>query len=139
MSKMRTLVITLWFHEKCLSRFFIFEKQLASQKYVCCKIIQPYSHNRFSKMLRTFCANRNSWVSCVSLWIKTNTNSCTYLVYDTVVRLCQFFCCGRQANLVQLTLFYSTLFTFTDRRMDGRRNKLILDGLGNQKKLVPPG
>ncbi len=28
----------------------------------------------------------------------------TYLVYNTVVRLCQFFCCGRKANLVQIFL-----------------------------------
>jgi hypothetical protein len=27
---------------------------------------------------------------------------CTYLVYDTVVRLCQFFGCGGKANLVQI-------------------------------------
>ncbi len=27
-----------------------------------------------------------------------------YLVYNTVVRLCQFFCCGRKANLVQIFL-----------------------------------
>jgi hypothetical protein len=25
------------------------------------------------------------------------------------------------------------------RKNDGQRNELILDGLGNQKKLVPPG
>jgi hypothetical protein len=25
----------------------------------------------------------------------------TYLVYNTVVRLCQFFCCGQKANLVK--------------------------------------
>ncbi len=28
----------------------------------------------------------------------------TYLVYNTVVRLCQFFCCDRKANLVQIFL-----------------------------------
>ncbi len=26
---------------------------------------------------------------------------CTYYVYNTVVRMCQFFCCGGKANLVQ--------------------------------------
>ncbi len=26
----------------------------------------------------------------------------TYLVYNTVVRLCQFFCCGRKVNYVQI-------------------------------------
>jgi hypothetical protein len=28
----------------------------------------------------------------------------TYLVYNTVVRLSQFFCCGRKANLVRIFL-----------------------------------
>jgi hypothetical protein len=28
----------------------------------------------------------------------------TYLVYNTVARLCQFFCCGRKANLVRIFL-----------------------------------
>jgi hypothetical protein len=28
----------------------------------------------------------------------------TYLVYNTVVQLCQFFCCGQKANLVQIYL-----------------------------------
>ncbi len=28
----------------------------------------------------------------------------TYLVYNTVVQLCQFFCCGRKANLVRIFL-----------------------------------
>ncbi len=28
----------------------------------------------------------------------------TYLVYNTVVRLCQYFCCGRKANLVRILL-----------------------------------
>ncbi len=34
----------------------------------------------------------------------------TYLVYNTVVRLCQFFCCGRKANLVQIFLLNSNFF-----------------------------
>ena len=60
---------------------------------------------------------------------------------------------GWIANLVLLTLFYSTLLALTHRQTDRQRNKfilvglatltgssrLILDGLGNQKKLVPPG
>jgi hypothetical protein len=28
----------------------------------------------------------------------------TYLVYNTVVQLCQVFCCGQKANLVQIFL-----------------------------------
>jgi hypothetical protein len=46
---------------------------------------------------------------------------------------------GGKANLVLLTLFYSTLLALTDRQTDRRRTELILLGLGNQKKLVPPG
>ncbi len=46
---------------------------------------------------------------------------------------------GGKANLVQFTLFYSTLLTLTDGRNYRQRNELILCGLGNQKKLVPPG
>ncbi len=38
-------------------------------------------------------------------------------------KLCQVFCCGGKANLVQLTLFYSTLLTLTDRQKDRQRNK----------------
>ncbi len=73
---------------------------------------------------------------------------------NTVVLLCPFlviagnfsvtlfystlFCCGGKSNLVWFTLFYSTLLTVTHRQKDGRRNQLILGGLGNQKKLVPP-
>ncbi len=34
-----------------------------------------------------------------------------------------FFCCGRKANLVQLTLFYSTHLTLIDGQVDGQRNK----------------
>ncbi len=48
-------------------------------------------------------------------------------MYNTVVWLCQFFCCGGKANLVRLTLFYSTLLTLThrqtDRQTDRQRNK----------------
>ncbi len=47
-----------------------------------------------------------------------------------------FFLFGGKANLVLLTLFYSTILTLTDGRTE---NELILDGLGNQKRLVPPG
>ncbi len=33
-----------------------------------------------------------------------------YLVYNTVVQLCQFFCCGRKANLVQIFLLNLRIF-----------------------------
>ncbi len=34
----------------------------------------------------------------------------TYLVYNTVVRLCQFFCCGGKANLVRIFLLNPRIF-----------------------------
>jgi hypothetical protein len=39
------------------------------------------------------------------------------------------FCCGRKANKVWFTLFYSTLLTLTDRRNDRQRNEYNLSGL----------
>ncbi len=44
-------------------------------------------------------------------------------MYNTVVRLCQFFCFDGKANLVLLTFFYSTLLALTHRRKDRRMNK----------------
>ncbi len=35
---------------------------------------------------------------------------CTYLVYNTVVQLCQFFCCGGEANLVRIFLLNPRIF-----------------------------
>jgi hypothetical protein len=37
--------------------------------------------------------------------------------------LCQFFCCDGKANLVRLTLFYSTLLALTHGHKDRQRNK----------------
>jgi hypothetical protein len=34
----------------------------------------------------------------------------TYLVYNTVVRLCHFFCCGGKANLVSIFLLNPRIF-----------------------------
>jgi hypothetical protein len=36
----------------------------------------------------------------------------TYLVYNTVVRLCQFFCCGGKANLVRIFVLKLGIFFF---------------------------
>jgi hypothetical protein len=51
--------------------------------------------------------------------------SCFYvtLLYSTL------FCCGGKANLVQFTLFCSTLLTLTDGMTDGETNTLTLRGL----------
>ncbi len=42
---------------------------------------------------------------------------------------CTLFCCGGKANLVQFTLFYSTLLTLTHRQTDRETNTLASRGL----------
>ncbi len=55
------------------------------------------------------------------------------LVYNTILRLCQLFCCSGKANLVWFTLFYSSLLALTDgqtdRQTDREMNILALRGL----------
>jgi hypothetical protein len=51
---------------------------------------------------------------------------CTYLVYNTVVRLCQFFCCGGKANLVQFFLLNPIFFLV-------HRNR-YLEGMDDRQK-----
>ncbi len=47
----------------------------------------------------------------------------TYLMYNTVVRLCQFFCCGGKANLVPIFLLNpSFLLVHTNRYSEGMDN-----------------
>ncbi len=41
-----------------------------------------------------------------------------------------FFLFGRKANLVLLTLFYSTLLALTNRRMDGQTDGSVLGSGG---------
>ncbi len=111
-----------------------------TNSFLLCMDQQSFSHDCFSKISRTLFdfLNNTIWVSLFlrnNLLIFRTGVSCfsVALFYST------FFYCGRKANLVRFTLFYSTLLTLTDGRNDGRRNELILEGLGNQKKLVPPG
>ncbi len=111
-----------------------------TNSFLLCKDLQSFSHNCFSKILRTLFdfLNNTYWVSLFlinnSLIFRTGVSCFSVtLFYSTLV------CCGGKADLVQFTLFYSTLLTLTDRQKDRQRNELILDGLRNQKKLVPPG
>ncbi len=105
-----------------------------------CIDLQSFRHNCFSKISRTLFdfLNNTYWVSLflrnnsLIFWTGVSCFSVT-LFYFTL------FCCGGKANLVRFTLFYSTLLTLTDGQNDRQRNELILCGLGNQKKLVPPG
>ncbi len=76
-----------------------------------------YNHDRFSKILRSFCGSRNylekqlanilDGVSCFSVTLFHST----------------LFFCGGKANLVRFILFYSTLLTLTHGRNDWQRNK----------------
>ncbi len=96
--------------------------------FLLCMDLQPYSHYCFSKISRTlFNFLKNTY--WVSLFQRNNSQifwtgvSCfsVALFYSTL------FCCGRKANLVRFTLFYSTLLTltdgWTDRQTDRQRNE----------------
>ncbi len=66
--------------------------------------------------------NNNYWVSLFlrnnSLIFRTGVSCFSKtLFYSTL------FCCGGKANLVRITLFYSTLLTLTDRQNYRRRNE----------------
>ena len=85
---------------------------------------QPYSHFCFSKISRTLFdfLNNTYWVSFFqrnSLPIFWTGVFCfsVALFYSTL------FCCGGKANLVQFTLFYSTLLTLTDRQTDRQTDR----------------
>ncbi len=86
--------------------------------------LQSYRHDCFSKISRTLLdfLNNTYWVSLFQrnhlliFWIEISCFSVT-LFYSTL------FCCGGKANLVLLTLFYSTLLTLTHGQNDRQRNK----------------
>jgi hypothetical protein len=92
--------------------------------------IQPYSHYCLSKISRTLFdfLNNTYWVS---LFYRNNS-----LIFRTGVSCFSvtrffftLFCCSGKANLVRLTLFYSTLLTLTDRQNYGGTNTLTTRGL----------
>ncbi len=82
--------------------------------------LQSYSHDCFSEISRTLLdfLNNAYWAS---LFVRNNLLIFRTGVSCFSVTLLYFtlFCCGRKANLVRLTLFYSTLLTLTDRMTDG--------------------
>jgi hypothetical protein len=86
--------------------------------------LQPYTHYCFSKISRILfdVLNNTYWVSLFQrnnlliLWTGVSCFSVTFF-YSTL------FCHGGKANLVQFTLFYSTLLTLTDRQNDGRKKE----------------
>ncbi len=93
-------------------------------------VLQPYSHYYFSKISRTLFdfLNNTYWVSffqrnnLLIFWTGVSCFSVTLFFFT-------LFCCGGKANLVRLTLFYSTLLTLTDRQNYGGMNTLAAGGL----------
>ncbi len=176
-SQNRTPAITLWFPEQCLLGFFILEKQLTSQTvflirselsitvylFLYCIDLHPYSHYRFSKISRPFCASGNWWIIIVFL----QSNSLTIMIvsqkyrellqpytHDSFSKIFRTLCASRNQwiivvflehmlkeklpiFLINTLLLHILLLALTDRWNDWRRNELILVGLGNLT--VPPG
>ncbi len=109
---MWTLAITLWFPGKCLSCFFIFEKQLVSQNIflLLCVVfflwldLQPYSHDYYSKISETI---------LIGFFILENKlpNIPLFLF------------------LINSLLLYIPLWALTDRQTDRESNTLALRGL----------
>ncbi len=95
-----------------------------TNSFLLCMDLQPYSHYCFSKISRTLFdfLNNTYMVSLFqrnsSLIFRTGVSCFSVTLFFSTL-----FCCGGKANLVQFTLFYSTLLTLTDRQNDGRRNK----------------
>ncbi len=95
-----------------------------TNSFLLCMDLQPYSRYQFSKISRTFFdfLNNTYWVSLFQnnnlliFWTGVSCFSVT-LFYFTL------FCCGEKANLVRLTLFYSTLLTLTDRQTDRQTDR----------------
>jgi hypothetical protein len=101
-----------------------------TNSFLLCMDLQSYIHDCFSKISRTLFnfLNNTYWVSLflrknlLIFWTDVSCFSVT-LFYSTL------FCCGRKANLVRFTHFYSTLLTLTDRKTDGETNTLASRGL----------
>ncbi len=86
---------------------------IVSQKYR--ELLQPYSHDRFAIISRTFCASRNLRTIVVFL-------QCTLKEKIPIF-------------LINTLLVHIPLLALTDRWNDRQRNELILVGLGNLRFL----
>ncbi len=86
-------------------RIFLLNPRIFFSYFLLCMDLQPYSHDRFSKISRTFFyfLNNTYWVS---LFYRNNS-----LIFWTRV------------SCFSIILFYSTLLALTDRRNDGQRVK----------------
>ncbi len=95
-----------------------------TNSFLLCMDLQPYSHYCFSKIskIQFDFLNTTCWVS---LFQRNNLRIFQTGVpcFSITIFYSTLFCCGRKANLVRFTLFYSTLLTLTHRRNDRWRNK----------------
>ncbi len=101
---------------KFLLGFFILQKQwdpnflLLCISFLLCLDLQPYSHNRFSKIPRTFFVSRNCWIIVVFLQ-RTLKEKVPFILINTL-------------------LLHIPLLALTDRQNDGQRpNTLAVRGL----------
>ncbi len=100
---------------KFLLGFFILQKQwhakflLLCISFLLCMDVQPYSHNRFSKISRIFYASRKSWIIVVFL-------------LRTLKKKLPIF-------LINTHLLHIPLLALTDRRNYGETNTLATHGL----------
>ncbi len=116
-SIMQTPAIPLWFPEKCLFRFFILEKQLASQNmflvrsklsittYLFLVFYRShlYSHNHFLKISTPFGVSRNWWIIVVFF----QSNSLRIRILSQKYRdLLQPYSCNRFSKI--LRTFYAS-------------------------------
>ncbi len=105
--------------KKFLLGFFILQKQWDSNfpllciSFLLCIDLQPYTHDCFSKILRTLFdfLNNTSWVS--------------FFLEKQLANI------PDRGSLFLCNTLYSTLLALTDGQKDRRRLKLILVGLGN--------
>ncbi len=66
------------------------------------KSIYGKNYTKFCYSSFVFFATRSpSFVIPTKQYLRLTQQLHTYLVYNTVVRLCQFFCCGRKVNFVE--------------------------------------
>jgi hypothetical protein len=78
---------------KFLWGFFILQKQwhanflLLCISFLLCMDLQPYSHDRFSKILRTFYANRKSWIIVVFLLRTLNGKLPIFLINTLLLHI----------------------------------------------------
>jgi hypothetical protein len=86
--------------------------------------LQPYSHYWFYKISRTLFDFLKNIYRVSSFWRNKSRILWTGVSYFSITLFYfTLFCCGGKANLVRLTLFYSTLLTLTGRQKDRQTDR----------------